>query len=68
MPLGPWAIVKRSLRIQIVLSSPSQYHLLDGVMDKALTSDAEGPGFKSQLEQWNSFKNYKNSLFSQVFH
>ena len=62
MPLDPWTIAKRSLRIKIVRSS--LYHLLDGVMDMALTSDAEGPGFKSQLEQWNSFKNYKNSLFN----
>ena len=59
MPLGPWAIAKRSLRIQIVFSSLPQHHLLDGVMDKALTFKAEGPGFKSRLHQWNSFKNYK---------
>ena len=64
MPLGPWAIAKRSLRIQIVLSNSPQHHFLDGVMYKALTYDAEGPGFKSWLEQWNSFKNYKNSLFN----
>ena len=64
MPLGPWAIAKRSLRIQVVLSSSPQYHLLDGVMDKAFIYYVEGPGFKSQLEQWNSFKNYKNSLFN----
>ena len=64
MPLGPWAIAKRSLRIQIVLLSPPLHHFLDGVMDKALTFDAEGPGFKSRVEQWNSFKNYKNSLFN----
>ena len=44
MPLGPWAITKRSLRIQIVFSNMPQYHLLDGVMDKALTFNAEGPG------------------------
>ena len=59
MPLGPWAIAKRSLRIQIVFSNPSQDHLLDGVMDKTLTSNVKGPGFKSRLEHWNSFKNYK---------
>ena len=64
MPLGPWAIAKRSLRIQIVLSIPFQHHLLGGIVDKALPFGAEGPGFKSQLEQWNSFKNYKNSLFN----
>ena len=64
MPLGPWAIAKRSLRIQIVFSNPPQNHLLDGVMDKALTFKAEGPGFKSRLGHWNSFKNYKISLFN----
>ena len=64
MPLGPWAIAKRSLRIQIVLSSSPIYHLLDGVMDKALTFNVEGPGFKSRLGQGTSFKNYKNSLFN----
>ena len=37
MPLGPWAIAKRSLRIQTVFWNPPYYHLLDGVMDKALT-------------------------------
>ena len=62
MPLGPWAIAKRSLRIDIVFSNPFQHHLLDGVMNKALTFKAEGPGFKSQLRQWNSFKNYKISF------
>ena len=51
MPLDPWAIAKRSLRIQIVFSSLPHHHLLDGIMDKALTFKAEGPGFKSQLEQ-----------------
>ena len=45
MPLGPWAIAKRSLRILIVFSNTPQHHLLDGVMDKALTFKAEGPGF-----------------------
>ena len=64
MPLGPWAIAKRSLCIEINLLSSHQYHFLDGVMDKALTSGAEGPGFKSRLELWNSLKNYKNSLFN----
>ena len=49
MPLGPWAIAKRSLRIQIVFSNPLLYYLLDGVMDKALTVKAEGPGIKTQL-------------------
>ena len=64
MPLGPWAIAKRSLRIQIVFSNPPQYHLLDGVMDKALNFNVKGPGFKLRLGHWNSFKNYKNSLFN----
>ena len=50
MPLGPWAIAKRSLRIQVVFLTSHTHHLLDGVMDKALTFCAEGPGFKSQLE------------------
>ena len=59
MPLGPWAIAKRSLRIQIVFSNPPQHHLLNGVMDKALTFKVEGPGFKSRLRQWNSFKKSK---------
>ena len=59
MPLGPWAIAKRSLRIDIVFSNPLQHHLLDGVMDKALTFNAEGPGFKPRLQQWNSFKKSK---------
>ena len=62
MPLGPWAIAKRSLRIEIVFSISSLYHLLVEVMDKALTFKLEGPGFKSQLRQWNSFKNYKISF------
>ena len=47
MPLGPWAIAKRSLRIQIVFLNRFQPHLFDGVMDKALTFKAEGPEFKS---------------------
>ena len=59
MPLGPRAIVKRSLHILIVFSNSSQHHLLDGVMDKALSFKAEGRGFKSRHHQWNSFKNYK---------
>ena len=59
MPLGPWAIAKQSLRINLVLSSSPQHHLLDGVMDKVLTFKAEGPGFKFRLGQWNTFKNYK---------
>ena len=59
MPLGPWAIAKRSLRIQIVFSNPPQHHLLDGVMDKASTFSVEGPGFKFRFQQWNSFKNNK---------
>ena len=62
MPLGPWAIAKRSLRKDIVFSNPLQHHLLDGVMDKALTFKAEGPGLKSRLRQWNSFTNYKISF------
>ena len=45
MPLGPWAIAKRSLRIQIVFSNLPQQYLLDGVMDKVLTIKLEGPGF-----------------------
>ena len=57
MPLGPWAIAKRSLRIQIVFSTSPQHHFLDGVMDKAVTFNAESSGFKSQPGQWNSFKN-----------
>ena len=64
MPLGPWAIAKQSLLTQIVFSNTPQHHLLDGVMDKALTFNAEGPGFKSRPGQGNSFKNYKNSLFN----
>ena len=63
MPLGPWAIAKRSLRIQIVFSNNPHHHLYDGVMDKALTFKAEGPGFLSQLGHWNSFKNYKISFY-----
>ena len=59
MPLGPWAIAKRSLRIQIVFSSSYLHHLLDGVMDKALIFKAEGRGFKYQLQHWNSFKKSK---------
>ena len=59
MPLGPWAIAQRSLRIQIVFSNSYQYHFLDGVMAKALTFTVKGPGFKSQLRQWNSFKKSK---------
>ena len=51
MPLGPWAIAKRSLRILIVFSNQAQHDLLDGVMDKALTLKAEGPMFKSRLRQ-----------------
>ena len=63
MPLGPWAIAKRSLRIQIVFSNSPQPLLLDGVMDKALTFKAEDPGFESRLGHWNSFKNYKFSFY-----
>ena len=59
MPLGPWAIAQRSLRIQIVFSSLPQYHLLDGVMDKTLTFKAKEPGFKSRLRHRNSFKESK---------
>ena len=62
MPLGPWAIAKRSLRLQIVFSNPPHHNLLDGVMDKALTFKAKGPRFKSRFRQWNSFKNYKISF------
>ena len=51
MPLGPWAIAKRSLRIQIVFSNLPHQHLLDGVMDKALTLGAEGSGIKSRPGQ-----------------
>ena len=64
MPLRPWAIAKRSLRIQIVFSNLPQYHLLDGVMDKVLTASVKGPGFKFRLGQRNSFKNYKISFFN----
>ena len=49
MPLGPWAIAKRLLRIQIVFSNLPQHHHLSGVMDKVLTLKAESPGFKSWL-------------------
>ena len=59
MPLGPWAIAKRSLRIQIVFSNSFHYHLLDGVMDKALTFKVKGLGFKFRPGQWNSFKKSK---------
>ena len=45
MPLGPWAIAKQSLRIQFVFLNQHQYHLLDGVMNKVLTFNAEGLGF-----------------------
>ena len=65
MPLGPWAIAKRLLRIQIVFSNLPHHHLLDGVMDKALTFKAEGPGFKSWLQQWNSFKKSKFPFFNE---
>ena len=65
MPLGPWAIAKRSLRIQIVLSSSPQHHLLDGVMDKVLTFKVKGPGFKSRCWQWNSFKKSKFPFFNE---
>ena len=65
MPLGPWAIAKRSLRIQIVFSTSPQHHLLDGVKDKALTFSVEGPGFKSRLQQWNSFKKSKIPFFNE---
>ena len=65
MPLGPRAIVKRSLHILIVFSNSSQHHLLDGVMDKALTYSVEGPGFKSRLRQWNSFKKSKFPFFNE---
>ena len=59
MPLDPWAIAKRLLRIQIVFSSSPLYHLLGGVMDMALTFNAEGPGLKSWLGHWNSFNKMK---------
>ena len=49
MPLGPWAIAKRLLCIQIVFSTSPQHHLLNGVMEKALTLKVKGPGFKSRL-------------------
>ena len=65
MPLGPWAIAKRSLRIQIVFSILPQHYLLNGVMDKALTFKAEGPGFKSRLWQWNSFKKSRFLFFNE---
>ena len=65
MPLGPWAIAKRSLRIRIVFSNPPQHHLLDGVMDKALTFKWEGPRFKFQLQQWNSFNKSRFIFFNE---
>ena len=65
MPLGPWAIAKQSLRIQIVFLNLPQYHLLVGVMDKALTFNAKVSEFKSWLDHWNSFKNYKISFISK---
>ena len=63
MPLDPWAIAKRSLRILIVFSNLLHHHLLNGVVDKALTFNAEGPGFNSRMSHWNSFKNYKISFY-----
>ena len=48
MPLGPWAIAKRSLRIQIVVSNTPQHLLLDGVMDKALSIN-EDDTYNSKL-------------------
>ena len=65
MPLGPWAIAKRSLRIQIVFLNSPLYHLLDGVMDKAVAFNAEYPGFKSCRRQWNSFKKSKFPFFNE---
>ena len=65
MPLGPWAIAKRSLRIHIVFSNSLQHHLLDGVMDKALTFGVESPRFKSRLQQWNSFEKSKFPFFNE---
>ena len=65
MPLGPWAIAKRSLRILIVFSNLSQHHLLNGVVDKALTFSVEGPRFKSRFLQWNSFKKSKFPFFNE---
>ena len=59
MPLGPWVIAKRSLRIQIVFSNPPQHHLLDGVMDKAFTFKEKSLRFKSRLWHWNSFRKSK---------
>ena len=59
MPLGPWAIAKRSLRIQIVFLNLPLHHLLNGVMDKVLTFKVEGPGFKFWLRHWNSYKKRK---------
>ena len=63
MPLGPWAIAK--LHILIVFLNLPQHHLLNGVMDKALTLKAEGPGFKSWLRQWNSFIKSKFPFFNE---
>ena len=65
MPLGPWAIAKRSLRIQIVFSNSPYHHLFYVVMDKALTFKVEGPGFKSRPRQWNSFKKSKFPFFNE---
>ena len=43
MPLGPWAIAKRSLCIKIVFLNLPQHHLLNGVMDKEVLGS--NPGF-----------------------
>ena len=52
MPLGPWAIAKRLLRIQIVYQNSVLHLLLNGVIDKVLIFSAEGPGFKSQMSHF----------------
>ena len=59
MPLGPWAIAKRSLRIHIVFSTLPHYHLLNGGMEKVLTFNAKGPRFKSRPGHGTSFKVFK---------
>ena len=65
MPLGPLAIAKRSLRIQIVFFNLPQHHLFNGVMDKTLTFKAEDPGFNSRCRQWNSSKKSKFPFFNE---
>ena len=67
MPLGPWAIAKRSLRIQIVFSNSSQYHLLNGAMDKAFTFKVEGTGLKSRQALINLFQKKNTTRYFADF-